>query len=96
MMPLWLLEPVAAREDGWWQERAIYRLVMVAAPSAAQARLAAEHWAGVRPEMSNDNLNAGFADEKLYIARPAPEELHTGLEETRVVLAVAATWPTTR
>ena len=92
-MPLWLLEPAASPEDGRWQGRDIWRRVIVDAPTPAQARLAAEHWAlgGVSPEMANDNLNAGFADDKLYFVRSAPEEVVASSEESargsRVVAA---------
>ena len=41
---IWLIEPNAAPEDGWWQGRPIWQLA-VDAPSAAFARLAAERWA---------------------------------------------------
>src|SRR5262250_1653629 len=95
-MRLWLFEPVAAPEDGWWQERQVYRLMVVAAPTVALARLTAEHWAGVRPEMSKENLNAGFSDEKLYNVREAPGELRTEIEDSRVVLAVPSAWTTSR
>ena len=37
----WLIEPNAAPDDSWWQGRQIWQLV-VAAPSAAFARLEAE------------------------------------------------------
>jgi len=91
-MPIWLLEPAAAPEDGRWQGREIHRLVIVAAPTAALARLTAEHWAGAFPEMSNENVSAGFSDEKLYSVREAPDALATDTDESRVILAVGSSW----
>jgi hypothetical protein len=70
-------------------------MVVVQAPTTAEARLAAEHWAlgdeggEGRLEMENENINAGFADEKLYWVRQAPEDLAAGLagEGSRVLAA---------
>lgn len=90
MASLWMLEPAAIPEDGRWQGRDIYRAVLVAAPTAASAREAAERWAsgGVR---SNENLKAGFSDEKLYHVRAAsdrPElDWDSSSEEPRVLAA---------
>jgi hypothetical protein len=74
---IWLIEPRAAPDDPWWQGRPIWQLV-VAAPSAAFARLAAERWALDQRQFvpvgnESTGLNAGFTDEKLYLARPLPE-----------------------
>jgi hypothetical protein len=76
-MALWLISPAATPLDDRWQGREIFRSVVVEAPTAAAARLAAEHWAlgGTHPEMSNESLNAGFSDEKLYFVRPAPPDM---------------------
>jgi hypothetical protein len=76
---LWLIEPNAAADDPWWQGRQIWQLV-VAAPSAAFARLEAERWAlrerrVVHIGNESSNMNAGFIDEKLYFARPLPENV---------------------
>ena len=91
-MPLWLVEPLAYPEDGRWQGREIHRLVIVAAPTAALARLNAEHWAGAFPEMNNENVSAGFSDEKLYRVRQAPDALAANTDESRVILAVGRSW----
>lgn len=76
---LWLIEPNAGPDDPWWQGRPIWQLV-VAAPSAAFARLEAERWALRRSrfvQIGNESptMNAGFIDEKLYFARPLPEDV---------------------
>ena len=83
-MSLWLISPAATPLDDRWQGREIFRSVVVEAPTAAAARLAAEHWAlgGIHPEMRNDSLNAGFSDEKLYFVRPAPLEMAAGIESS--------------
>jgi hypothetical protein len=82
---LWLIEPNAAPEDPRWQGREIWQLV-VAAPSAAFARLEAEHWAlGQRRlvHVGNESLsvNAGFNDEQLYFVRALPENVGPSLDE---------------
>lgn len=70
----WLLEPAASPKDSRWQDRPIWRWVVVAAPSASLARLVAERWAlpRVAPQIGNesDSPRAGFLDEKLYYVRP--------------------------
>jgi hypothetical protein len=81
MTLLWLLEPAAIPEDGRWQGRKIWRSVLVAAPTAALARAAAERWAS-HGVASNENLKAGFSDEKLYYARPAPDQSSADLESS--------------
>ena len=53
--------------------------MLVAAPTAALARAAAERWAS-QGALSNENLKAGFSDEKLYRARPAPDDAHVDAE----------------
>jgi len=84
-LQLWLIEPHAAPDDPWWQGRPIWQLV-VAAPSAAFARLEAERWA-LRQQpavhIGNESLSmkAGFIDEKLYFARPLPENVGPRLDE---------------
>jgi len=74
---LWLLEPVASPADPRWQDRAMWRRVVVAAPSAAFARLAAERWALADGEARQGNESpspaAGLDDEKLYHARRLSE-----------------------
>jgi len=84
-MQLWLIEPNAAQDDPWWQGRQIWQLV-VAAPSAAFARLEAERWALRQRRLihvGNESLsmNAGFIDEKLYFAHPLPENVGPKLDE---------------
>lgn len=75
---LWLIEPSAAPSDSRWQDRPIWRMVVVAAPSATFARLVAEAWATPRdaPQIGNESpsLRAGFTDEKLYRVQPAPPD----------------------
>lgn len=82
---LWLIEPNAAPDDSWWQGREIWQLV-VAAPSAAFARLEAERWAlrqrrFVHVGNESPSMSAGFIDEKLYFARPLPENVGPRLDE---------------
>ena len=82
---LWLVEPNAAAEDPWWQGRQIWQLV-VAAPSAAFARLEAERWALRRRRpvpIGNESLsmNAGFIDAKLYHVHALPEGAGMRLED---------------
>jgi len=96
---VWLLEPDAAPEDGWWQGRPIYQMA-VSAPSAAFARLEAERWAREQDpqhQVGNESpsLNAGFVDQRLYRARalgeaegPRPEEF-----ESSPVLVLAGPMP---
>ena len=95
MDQVWLLEPAAAPEDGWWQGREIWQ-VAVAAPSAAFARLQAERWALDRlphRHIGNESpsLNAGFLDQRLYSARALAEEEGPGPEDfsTSPVLVLA-------
>jgi hypothetical protein len=81
----WLIEPNAAADDPWWQGREIWQLV-VAAPSAAFARLEAERWALRRRRFvpvgnESPSMNAGFIDEKLYFARSLPEDAGPSLDE---------------
>lgn len=79
---LWLIEPVASPTDSRWQDRPIWCRVVVAAPSAAFARLVAEEWATPRsrPQVGNESpsLCAGFADEKLYRVRHASPDFDPG------------------
>ena len=82
---IWLIEPNAAPDDSWWQGRQIWQLV-VAAPSAAFARLEAERWALRKTRIvhignESPSMSAGFIDEKLYFARPLPENVGPRLEE---------------
>lgn len=83
--PIWLIEPNAAPDDPWWQGRQIWQLV-VAAPSAAFARLEAERWAldqrrAVQVGNESPSMKAGFIDEKLYFARPLPENVGLKFDE---------------
>jgi hypothetical protein len=75
----WLIEPAAAPEDPWWQDRPIWQLAVVA-PTPAMARTEAESWArrnGLhdQPHIGNESRsdNAGFGDVRLYHVRPLPE-----------------------
>lgn len=82
---LWLIEPNAAADDPRWQDRQIWQLV-VAAPSAAFARLEAERWAlrqrtFVPVGNESPSMRAGFIDEKLYFAKPLPENVGPRPEE---------------
>ena len=82
---VWLVEPNAAPDDPWWQGRPIWLLV-VAAPSAAFARLEAERWAlrerrFVPVGNESSSMKAGFIDEKLYAARPLPEDVGVDFDE---------------
>lgn len=79
MTRLWRLEPAARPEDDRWQGREIWRSVLVAAPTAALARAAAERWAS-NGVVSNENLKAGFSDEKLYYARAVPDDAQVDLD----------------
>lgn len=73
-LQLWLFEPAASPNDSRWQDRPIWRWVVVAAPNAALARLVAERWALPRLPRQIGNESAsprvGFLDEKLYHVRP--------------------------
>lgn len=91
----WLIEPNAAADDPWWQGRDIWQLV-VAAPSAAFARLEAERWAlrqhtAIQIGNKSPSMNAGFIDEKLYFARSLPDDAGPRLDEfdTSVVMVLA-------
>ena len=70
---LWVLEPRAHPDDPIWQDRKIWRKVVVAARNPAFARLVAEYWAlgdGVAgPGNESPSPIAGFRDEKLYMVR---------------------------
>ena len=69
-MALWRLSPIAEIHDAWWQDRRIWREVIVRAGSAAQARLvAAELEANPGEPLSGNespSFKSGFLDEKLY------------------------------
>jgi len=97
----WLIEPNATVDDPWWQGRQIWQLV-VAAPSAAFARLEAERWAlrqrrFVHIGNESPSMNAGFIDEKLYFARVLPENVGPRLDEFAEanVLVLAGPMPST-
>jgi len=94
---LWLIEPNAAADDPWWQGRQIWQLV-VAAPSAAFARLEAERWALRQrspTQIGNEStsMNAGFIDEKLYFARPLPANVGPRLDEFADANVIALAGP---
>lgn len=77
-LKLWLIEPVTDPDDQMWQDRPVWAEVIVAAPSPAFARLAAERealagrWTPVGNE--SESRRSGFNDEQLYHVRPLPEE----------------------
>ncbi|MDY0885515.1 hypothetical protein ACFPL7_11750 [Dongia soli] len=81
---LWLIEPVAEPADPRWQDRTIWRKVVVAAGSAAFAREIAESWAlntarnqlGITGQIGNESPSqcAGFSDVKLYAVKEVPTE----------------------
>jgi hypothetical protein len=81
---LWVLEPRTGDDDPRWQDRKIWRKVIVNAHSPAAARLAAEHWAlpGHLPGPGNESSAAiaGFRDELLYTVRPAEADELVPLE----------------
>lgn len=69
-MALWRLSPIADADDAWWQNRRIWREVVVRAKSAAEARLVAAELETVPAEPLSGNespsFESGFLDEKLY------------------------------
>lgn len=75
---LWLIEPVADPDDPMWQDRPVWAEVVVAAPSPAFARLAAErhalspHWTPIGNE--SESRRSGLNDEQLYHVRALPPE----------------------
>jgi hypothetical protein len=80
---LWLIEPVADPDDQMWQDRPIWAEVVVAAPSPALARLAAERKA-LSPEWipvgnESESRRSGLNDEQLYHVRPLPPERRASL-----------------
>lgn len=95
----WMIEPNAAADDPWWQGREIWQLV-VAAPSAAFARLEAERWALRQRRVvpvgnESSSMNAGFIDEKLYFARVLPDDAGPSLDEfaAETVMVLAGPMP---
>lgn len=80
---LWLIEPVANPVDPRWQDRTIWRKIVVAASSAAFARTMAEDWAlnAVRNQIGTSQIgnespspSAGLTDVKLYGVKEVPTE----------------------
>jgi hypothetical protein len=69
-MARWRLTPIAEAHDGRWQNRRIWREVVVQASSAAQARLVAAELEMDPSEPLSGNespsFRSGFLDEKLY------------------------------
>ena len=83
---LWLIEPVADAGDQMWQDRPIWAEVVVAAPSPAFARLAAERralspdWIPIGNE--SESRRSGLNDEQLYHVRPLPPERRGNFPES--------------
>jgi hypothetical protein len=75
---MWKLTPVASADDPRWQDRTIWKEVIVEAPTAAFARQFAAEWAlqDIDGQVGNESPspNSGFEDEKLYWARRVPRE----------------------
>lgn len=77
--PLWRIQPVAVLGDSRWQGRRVWAEVIVRAPSAAFARVAAGKLdaPAARRRLGNEThcFRSGFADEKLYwVRRVGPTE----------------------
>ncbi len=79
---LWLIEPVTDPGDQMWQDRPIWAEIVVAAPSPAFARLAAERralspdWTHIGNE--SESRRSGLNDEQLYHVRSLPPERRAG------------------
>ena len=88
------MTPVASPDDPRWQGRAIWREVIVKAPTAAFARLYAAKWElqDMDGQVGNESPSpkSGFEDEKLYWVRRVPGEeardLRTGSQDVERVL----------
>lgn len=72
-MPTWRLEPKAEPDDPRWLDHAIWREVVVRAPTSGAARLIASRLERdpERPPAGNENpsFQSGFEDDKLYAVR---------------------------
>jgi hypothetical protein len=91
-LALWALEPCAHPDDPRWQDRTIWKRLIIAAASPAFARLAAETWAktGRSVGPGNESLSAvaGFSDELLYtVKRIEWQEMENIRHSPGVVLA---------
>lgn len=77
-MPLWLIEPAINPDDEYWQDRAVWAEIVVAAESPAFARLAADEalidpdWTHVGNE--SESRRSGLNDPHLYHVRMLPSE----------------------
>ena len=75
---MWKLTPVASADDPRWQDRTIWKEVIVEAPTAAFARQFAAAWAlqDMDGQVGNESPSpkTGFEDEKLYWVRRVPSE----------------------
>ena len=75
---MWKLTPVASADDPRWQDRTIWKEVIVEAPTAAFARQFAAEWAlqDMDGQVGNESPSqmSGFEDEKLYWVRRVPSE----------------------
>lgn len=79
---VWKFTPVAHAEDPRWQRREIAQTLFVAAPTSAEAIVAAAAWDSrdVTGHVGNESAHnhSAFADEKLYrVDRATPEEIDT-------------------
>jgi hypothetical protein len=95
VMTLWLITPSAGPGDSRWLSYPIWSEVVVRAPTAARARLVAEHMEAEQladpTPVGNESLvfRSAFQDEKLYHVRragpgDAPECDTVGDEEVLV------------
>lgn len=77
-VPLWQIEPILDPDDDAWQDRPIWADIVVAADSAAFARLAAERHALSEPSVpvgnESESRRSGLNDEKLYRVAELPSD----------------------
>jgi hypothetical protein len=83
--PLWLIEPAIGPDDEYWQDRAVWAEIVVAAASPAFARLAADKalidpdWTHVGNE--SESRRSGLNDPHLYHVRMLPAERRAAFPE---------------
>lgn len=70
----WIIEPIAAADDSRWLDTRRWQRIVAMAPTAAQARLAAERMDArlAKPDHTVEQYapGKGLADPKLYGVRP--------------------------